>query len=805
MEKVISFQSSHSSATDRIEEFCAWGEPNGYAEFNSNHVPDYKQDSPWFSFSPRLMPHSHSSSRSWLVKHEYLGQNGIFGRTRVGKPENIKVPEALIIGSHFLRFAKTFINLYIQISGIRSAPKTFVSALIVLEKALRNLNEGKNDPSLIGQNTFHQAERVLGYTDIRESTRAEIGQALEKLALMMQGGGRLLGSKRYRELIGFRLLTESFTFKSKFKSPPRYGKKEIQDSSIRSKGAERGQLNSEEVAAIGLAYQRALERTGPESFCTFVAAMVGLTMTTASMRASELQLLRCDALYTSEDQPQRVRLRIPRPKIGIEQDVPVPSKLAPLAQSFFDVLLQQSSEAREAFAFYIQQSPTNQAGIHTLYIPERFKTLFEPDYLNHEQIKAITDRESTSSTFQQRLADLPRVFFVKNPGDVYGSRPNMAFPLIQILHVVQCFKLFKVSHNIPIDAKETQYVSIKTATTFASGIGVTRLLFLLRNLFKTEHVRYCKLYIARDLIHKFLLDQFKSYIFPNWPYASKDRSVRLDQALAVCYASDINQAQAAGTQERCWWRPTLLSIQVLNRWIARRQRTQPLLFSLLDIKLSNGDFPSISVHRTRKYHHTSALLAGANSLFVDQLAGRQSGWQSEHYDFRTPQEIVQQSIDTFDPNEDFIVAGPLAVQAPPGTRILERRVFLAGNAAPRHVTEIGGCRSDWSLNPCYQHGDCMRCDSHVWRKGDQVRLPRITDIMQDAQRAIESGQAKLIVNPRMVSIEKQVRQLQETVQRCEEILLIEANPTVTVGTIVTFNSSPTAMTSAQLSSLLRTG
>lgn len=73
-------------------------------------------------------------------------------------------------------------------------------------------------------------------------------------------------------------------------------------------------------------------------------------------------------------------------------------------------------------------------------------------------------------------------------------------------------------------------------------------------------------------------------------------------------------------------------------------------FFNLNIRLSDGSYPSITLHKTRKYHQTEALLAGANEKFIDELAGRKNGKQSEHYDLRTPHEIISQSIETFDPD-----------------------------------------------------------------------------------------------------------------------------------------------------------
>lgn len=271
----------------------------------------------------------------------------------------------------------------------------------------------------------------------------------------------------------------------------------------------------------------------------------------------------------------------------------------------------------------------------------------------------------------------------------------------------------------------------------------------------------------------------------------------------TCFAASQSTTLEPGDAERAWWLPNLVSIGTLNIWIAGNGRGPAFLFRKMEVSLANGRYPSISVHQTRKFHHTEALLAGASPPFIDELAGRKSGWQSTHYDFRTPREVLLQSIETFDPDEDFNVVGPIADQAPPPARVVARSTFLHANAVPKHVTEIGGCRTDWSLNPCQQFGDCIRCDSHVWRKGDLKRLPVIRQMKSDAVEAIAAGQRKLRANPKSEAIAKQVRQLQETVQRCDQILELEEDDSVPVGTIVTFNAAPTAMSDAARMSLLR--
>lgn len=795
--RAFSFESKAHRCETRFDDFIAWGEPGGLGGFDQAHSERYEREDPYFVLSFALLPHSHKNARVWLVRQEYLQQatkGGLFTKSRSSAAPEIKTPQAMIQPGRFLSFAKTYLNVYCEIRRVRSFPKASLRALIFLEKALRDLNSGDNDPSNLSHQAFHQAALAVQRSRMAPGPSFDVGKALEHLALLVQAGGRFKGDKIYASFPGFKLINNSFVFRSPIKAPPKFGKKRTSED----QSTDSGHLTSEDVAAIGLAYRRAESRFGQEGVPTFFAGLMGLTLTTASMRAAELLSIRKDALYVKDGRP---RMRIPRPKIGIEQDVPISMKLESLAKEIFNIVKDHSADARSAFSFYIEQSPESLQGVHTLFIPPHVKTLIAPSFLTKEQAHAIINPEVPRITFPQRLRGLPLFHFMNKPGDVYG--PGRAWRMAKIRDVICACKGLSARIVLPSDADPDQYVLMTTAQTFIiEGARSTPVLLALRALFASTKAKKCGTYMSRNDVVAYLLDEFKSSGFPHWPYTSKDRSVRLDDALAVHFAAGDNPHIEPGTQQEKWWLPKLLSIQTLNAWISGSTQSAPILFSLTDVKLADGSFPSISVQRTRRYHHTAALLAGANPLFANELAGRQSGWQGEAYDYRTPREIVLGSIDTYDPDQGSDVIGPVADQAPPPQRIVERRAFFARNAAPKHVTEIGGCISDWSLNPCDQHGDCIRCNQHVWRKGDKIRLSRIQEMLDEAKQAVAIGKVKVQKNQRLTSIRKQVRQKLEVIARCEWIVRIEADEAIQVGTIVTFPGAPTAMSGTERQSWL---
>lgn len=798
------FQPRSSDAQQRFDEFIAWAQPGGLGGFNRNHVERYQPDDCFFSYSTKLIQHSHSSARTWFVKQEWdqaENTKEFFTRAVGDEVPELKRPDVMIGAGRFLRFAKAYLNIYTSLQELRSPARTTARALIYLEKSLRDLNNGDNDPAQLSHITFQRAAQRLQRSKLAPQVKYDAGRALEQIALILQGGGRLKGTrKKGQTLPGFNLIKAAFVFRSPIKSPPRHGRATPSAGKLHTAAdASEGNLTSEQVVAVGMAYRRAMHRFGRTGVPTFYAAVTALPLTTASMRASELQTLREDALYWDDGKP---RLRVPRPKIELEQDVPIPRKLGSLAQELFDVIGEHSAEPRAALSFYISQSPESHRAVRTFYIPDRLRPHFSRPYMNHADVWAVINPGVSKAYFPQQLSELSRTYFANEPGDMY-SAPNK-YPMVKIRDFVSACRDLPVTLDMPEAALPDLYISRKDADGFIKSGGMARATrSTLSTLFKSEYSKKPEIYLSTDDVMTFLLEDFKKTSFPHWPYATKDRNVRLDSALALHHRPNTDGSVAPGAQQPCWWLPCLLSIQTLNIWIGTNSAYPPHLFALTDVKLEDGSYPTLTVHQTRRYHHTSALAAGANPHLLNQLAGRESGWQAEAYDRRSPRQVLKNSIDTFDPDGEIDAIGPVADSAPSPKRVVDRKVFLMENAAPKHVHETGGCSSDWSLDPCHMFGDCMRCGSHVWQKGDKERLPGIIDMKGEATRKIKLGRERLMKNPRLVSVANHVRQAKETLDRCKEIVRIEADPLIPVGTIVTFDPAPSAMSDAQLLSWLR--
>ena len=787
---------SELDVLDRFEKFINWGLPFGAANINNIHADNFEKDLPYFEYSSSFIPHSHDSIKSFLVKQEFLTGDALRTTKLSTKSRDA---DNFITSKNYLLFAKAYINVITFYRNLRSKPKCISLALIYLEKALRVLNGDSNNLNEIKLITFQRALRDIQQSNYNQGTKYDTGKELEILAGMLQSGHH---TKTFRfSGKGFNLLDKPFSFISDIQAKSRKKAISVDDNEFNQKTSSR--ITNEELAAVGLAYCKSLDINGGISKTSFIASICGLCFTTVSMRISETLLLSRDALYSDQDNQYRTRIRLTRPKIDESQNLPIPLMLSNLAKEMFEKILNFSQGAHEAFKFYVEKFPNSFTEVNELYIPLKLRDIFNKEYLTKEDVLFILGcPDSPNYYFPSRLKKLSVHVFIKEPNDISNlvskniRRHNA--PYIRINDFEKASKEYKLSINIPQNIDKTKYITCVMARKFI-GNGYSHLK-ISHPIFRAS-VKASLFNKSKDL-YNFLLTQFKQSKFMHWPYTSKDKTTKLDNALLVLHLPD-NGASSIGNEITQWWCPDVLSGQTINQWLSEYQQGPAKLFSILDIRLRDGSYPSITLHKTRKYHQTEALLAGANEKFIDELAGRKNGKQSEYYDLRTPHEIISQSIETFDPDVDFDVIGPVTLQAPPKVKVIARKIFLYENAAPKHITEVGGCRSDWSINPCEMFGDCMRCNKSVWQKGDKKRLPIIHDMRNYSIHMIEHANKKVAEGNDNLPVKKHLQQFKDTLERCEQILAIENDASVKIGTIVTFSAPTGSFSVSELTNKLR--
>ena len=736
----------------KFDAFIDWAIPNGQAGINHIHHHIFNINDPFFRYSDDFLPSGHNTTRSWFIKIEHcasLKQTIIIRRNGT---YIIKEPDRMISGAKFISFVKAYMNAIIYYRSIKSPSKSLYKSLLYIEKALRELNNGNNHPALINRACFVKALSLVNISTSCQSIKYDIGKDLEMLAGMMQAGYH---SKSFRYVEhGFNLIYRRFKFTSNIAQQKR--RKYSSRNPINISMNDSARLTNEDIACIGLSYNKSIITHGAQSEVSYIASAVGLTFTTTSMRMGELLILKRDCVFFDKNK-NRYLLRIDRPKINESQCLPIPSKLGNLTKEMFNLILNYSHESHITFKFYIDKFNGDFGSINELYIPQRLKNIFKKQYLNLNDIIQIMNISATNidnGFFPERLNGLQKHLYVNTPGDlIYDS--NINFKLNTYVYKIKDLVTALSGHfSIPEMLNKKHYISLRDLSareyTEKSADAIRSIL----NRKNIKHYSVCQ-YIKCDDLKSYLFKLFKENKYPHWPFSTKDKLTRLDQSLMVLPSLDKSPANVLTSE---WWRPVALTPSRLSLWISKRKINNYAgnLFKILDIKLKNGDYPNITLHQTRKYHQTESLLAGANEIFIDTLSGRKNGKQSEYYDQRTPHELICQSMETLDPNEEFQIIGPVSEQLPPRKLIYDRMAYLYEEAAPKQITELGGCRADWSINPCEQYGDCMRCNKHIWRKGDKKRLPFIHDLLEYSISMIETAKNKLIYNKTSKSLKRHI-------------------------------------------------
>jgi len=803
MIEIFQFQTpKKASVAARFDYFIAWSKPQGLAGINHIHTEEYAINSQYFEWSKEYFSNRDRTTRSWFLRFEYLSRGReVFSRARKGKEPNIFIQDGLFQHGRFLEFSKSYLNISMYLRRQRTPNKPLVIALICIERALRII-KGHNDPVGLNAKVFESAVNLLQNTNLAEGLKYDIANEMEILSGLIQSG---YSSKNNRfEGRGFNLLDHAFVFTSSIRSIPRRRAIDLNTTDLKKQPA---RIGIEEVAAVGLAYRKSASIYGSSDIRTFVAAIAGLALTTVSMRASDMFTLQRDAIYTSADDAERRRIRIGRPKIEVSQDLPIAKKLGKLAEELFTCILRFTDESHKAFSFYYKQAGEDFKSISDIYIPDRLKLIFSNEFLTIPQVyEALEKNKIINSTKlpPQKLYSLPTFYFVENPCDIWQHTNGVYLEsgkFIKISELVKLCKKNKLEIEISDDVDRNLYINFTTARNHIKGLSSYPKMQILQPFFHKGKVAEKRLRTI-DL-KAFLLEDFKKHCYcPHWPYTSKERITRLDQALLVATHGQSNKIAKKSSDFGPWWLPSPIVSTRLSPWLSRFAGKPARLFYELDITLSDGTYPSLTLHETRKYHHTQALLAGAHEVFIDELAGRQNGRQSDHYDKRSPLEIIRSSIETYDPDNEPSVIGPVAVELK-RIKITDRAAFLYTNAAPKHITDVGGCATDWSLDPCKQYGDCMRCNQHLWRKGDKNRLANIKERRVYAINMIAVANEKISFYdepPR--SLIQQLRQFKDDLSRCDAILAAEQDSSISVGTMITFSQPENTMTASDLTEML---
>jgi hypothetical protein len=767
--------SSKLTTKQRFERFNELYIPHGKAGLSEFVDDGYTNDSHFISLSNRLFSSRDKKTRISAIKFEYEDRNVICRRT--GKTINVNG----VIGEPFLSFFKAWINVHLHYSGVNSRPRAVAVALRAIEMELR-VAYGNNAPWNINYDIAHKSVDAI---QKKYSPRMayEIAQYVEVIISMLNDGHKGRRVNYYKK--GFNLFSEPFSYKNPIndKRSKRVGR---DSSSVDIKS-----LSDEDIYSIVRAYRIAKSEYGVKHYLTYYSGLCVLPVI-CSLRISEIFSMSVNSLF-QDPKDGKWKLRVYRYKNNYVDDVPVPDVLVDLTKDVFDSIIEYTKDARSDINNYVKNN-LKENGISL------FKNIRnEIDNLEYIPLKIVI-RMLGREGCDERLffhhyiskSSIDIAYGVDAPNDIGGRFREHYYLASSVYGRLNEKGIYCEDINI-------KYISVNNIMEITK-LGRTKISVVIKGL---------DVYLARCFVSKYDLNnkiiiQTSTHIknnFVHYPYADKYKYLRIEDALCVAY-----QKSASDTYYSVNYFPELTSPAQLNSMISsgghgHEKSNRRNLFEILDIKKRDGSYPDFTIHSTRKYHQTSALLRGASVIICDRLAGRQTGYQSDYYDLRTTDQILKMSIDFFDPTADYDVIGSDAEFIPNDP--ISRKKFLEDNVSPKHTHEYGGCNSDWSLNPCEQFGGCLSCGRHEWMKGDELKFEYIVDVYKSKIKELARADHLIEMGNDSVPILKHRRQIVDDLNRCKEIIDIESDDNIKVGTIVTFSKAAAAFTTADHVNFLR--
>ncbi len=205
------------------------------------------------------------------------------------------------------------------------------------------------------------------------------------------------------------------------------------------------------------------------------------------------------------------------------------------------------------------------------------------------------------------------------------------------------------------------------------------------------------------------------------------------------------------------------------------------VFKRFDIRETDGSLCRMTTHQFRHWLNDLAEKGGLPLDLQARWFGRENQRDSHAYHHATVEERVQwvkQGI------RDRTIGGFLAdvYFALPEE---DRDVFLEGQVQAVHVTALGLCLHDFSLDPCPYHLNCLRgCREYLRTKENQQERNHLIQVEKRTKQSLRMAEEAARTGNGVLA-EAWVRHHQETLAGCQAALAIdEETPGIQAGTLV---------------------
>lgn len=225
--------------------------------------------------------------------------------------------------------------------------------------------------------------------------------------------------------------------------------------------------------------------------------------------------------------------------------------------------------------------------------------------------------------------------------------------------------------------------------------------------------------------------EYKKYVkkFPNWPYADKNKHVKVSDALLLHRENEFHVD--FNPRGFSFWIPTVN--QINDRFIQGGARGERSIWVKYGVSSKSGENIDLSTHKARHWLSTMAESGGMDELTLANWAGRAKVSDNKEYDHRTEEEKAEEVAALMLP-EDANVLDKIKNRIPVTFQDIGKD--LDGAAI---VTELGVCEHDYAMSPCQRNGDCETCKELVCIKGFSDSLVLLKKREKEVQQQLDKA------------------------------------------------------------------
>jgi len=239
----------------------------------------------------------------------------------------------------------------------------------------------------------------------------------------------------------------------------------------------------------------------------------------------------------------------------------------------------------------------------------------------------------------------------------------------------------------------------------------------------------------------------------------------------------INELHVQRGTYRCMIEPVTIN-QINTGFGTRARHGFPSIFTRLGFSEPDGSPISVTTHQFRHYLNTLAQAGGMSQLDIAKWSGRKDVRQNAMYDHVTPDQMLRKIRDSV--GDDSQMFGPLAEI--PKKVLIPRDEFARLRIPTAHTTDLGFCVHDYTMSPCQLHRDCIHCEDLVCVKGDEEKMMRLRQSLEEARELLRKAEDALAVG--YAGSDRWLVHHQSTAERLSELCSIMDDPDVPLGAVV---------------------